>query len=130
MVSNRRLTLATARALVIATGVLASLLVAPQLALADRGSSHGEHSGDSDSGGHGSDDSGDSGSSSHGGSDGDDDRSGSGGKDGNEPGREDSRRSYEGGWRAQIKNGRYEVFDPAGRLVIRRKAKSSDYGKF
>lgn len=108
------------------------------------GSSGSDDSGsdDSGSGGHGSDDGGsdDSGSSSHGGTgssshDGSDDSdrvgggksdvSGRGGKDGLE-----RWHTYDGGWRAQIRNGRYQVFDPAGRVVINRKAKLTDYWKF
>lgn len=112
--------------------LIALMLVSPHHALADKGSSHGGDSGgsgghsDSD-GGHGSDDSGSSGSSSHGERDGDN-------NNGDGRAREDRNgnmeRSYEGGWRARIKGGRYEVFDPAGRMVIRRKAKSSDYDTF
>lgn len=39
-------------------------------------------------------------------------------------------REFSGGWRVQIRQGRYRVFDPAGRLVINRKARDSDYRKF
>ncbi|MGO7669815.1 hypothetical protein ACC817_05735 [Rhizobium ruizarguesonis] len=86
-------------------------------------------SGDSGSGGHGSGDDGsdDSGSSSHSGKGSGSDDSGRGGKgkDGQE-----RQHTYDGGWRAQIRNGRYQVFDPAGRVVINRKARVSDYRKF
>ena len=124
-----------------------ALLATPQGAWAKDGSSGGsgsdhsgsDHSGsdDSGSGGHGSDDGGsdDSGSSSH-----DDNGSGAddagGGSDdsgrGSSRGKnaQERRHTYDGGWRAQIRNGRYQVFDPAGRMVIDRRARPSDYKKF
>lgn len=135
--------------------VAALLLAASHPALAKDGGSGGsgsDHSGsgdsgsgghgsddsgshDSDSGGHGSDDSGghgsdDSGSNSGrgGGDDRDDGETARGGK--NDESSRDRRRTYEGGWRVQIRHGRYQVFDPAGRVVINRKAKASDYRKF
>jgi hypothetical protein len=40
--------------------------------------------------------------------------------------RADEDRAYDGGWHERIRNGRYELFDPDGRLVIRRAAKGSD----
>ncbi len=122
--------------------VVAILLLAmPHPAFAkDGGGSGSDHSGsgDSGSGGHDSDDSGGHGSddSDHSGSNsgrgGGDDRDGNdtsrGGK--NDDGAQDRRRTYEGGWRVQIRHGRYQVFDPAGRVVINRKAKASDYRRF
>lgn len=141
------------RAALLAAG-LALVLVTTQGAWAKDGGSGGsgsdhsgsDHSGSDDGGsdGSGSDDSGgqgsgdgpdDSGSSSHSGK-------GSGGDASDDDGGEDSgrggknkdagerRHTYDGGWRAQIRNGRYQVFDPAGRVVINRKARISDYKKF
>jgi hypothetical protein len=146
------------RAALLAAG-LALLLAVPHGAWAkdgDSGGSGSDHSGsdhsgsddsgsgdsgsgDSGSGGHSSGDDGsdNSGSSSHsgkgsGGDDASDDGGGSDdsgrggkGKDGQE-----RQHTYDGGWRAQIRNGRYQVFDPAGRVVINRKARVSDYRKF
>jgi hypothetical protein len=134
---------AACRAALLAAG-LALLLAVPHGAWAkdgDSGGSGSDHSGSdhSGSGGHGSGDDGsdNSGSSSHsgkgsGGDDASDDGGGSDdsgrgvkGKDGQE-----RQHTYDGGWRAQIRNGRYQVFDPAGRVVINRKARVSDYRKF
>ncbi|MCM2475503.1 hypothetical protein HGO38_18640 [Rhizobium sp. CG5] len=98
----------------------------------DSGSDHSgsDHSSsdDSDSGGHsgkgsGDDDDNDNDRDDNGGSD--DSARGSGDKDAQE-----RRHTYDGGWLAQIRNGRYQVFDPAGRLVINREARTADYQKF
>ncbi|WP_197725645.1 hypothetical protein [Rhizobium leguminosarum] len=153
MANDLRFHGAAFRAALLAAG-LALLLAVPHGAWAkdgDSGGSGSDHSGsdhsgsgdsgsgDSGSGGHGSGDDGsdNSGSSSHsgkgsGGDDASDDRGGSDdsgrggkGKDGQE-----RQHTYDGGWRAQIRNGRYQVFDPAGRVVINRKARVSDYRKF
>jgi hypothetical protein len=148
------------RYLCAATIAVVAVCCQPSAAFADKGSGHGgdSHSGGSGSGGHGSDDgSGSSGSSGHGGGgdDGDerggDDRGGADksgadksgadksgdGKSRDDRGRDDDRhdggdekRAYKGGWREQIRKGNYEVFDPAGRLVIRRKVTLSDYLRF
>ncbi|WP_197728714.1 hypothetical protein [Rhizobium leguminosarum] len=153
MANDLRFHGAAIRAALLAAG-LALLLAVPHGAWAkdgDSGGSGSDHSGsnhsgsddsgsgDSGSGGHGSGDDGsdNSGSSSHsgkgsGGDDASDDGGGSDdsgrggkGKDGQE-----RQHTYDGGWRAQIRNGRYQVFDPAGRVVINRKARVSDYRKF
>ncbi|WP_139276080.1 hypothetical protein [Pararhizobium antarcticum] len=127
---------------------LALLLATPHHAWAKDGSSGGrgsdhsgsDGSGDSGSAGHGSDNddgSDNSGASSHSGkgSSGDDTRDAKRGNDDSGHGGkrregEERRHTYDGGWRAQIRNGRYQVFDPAGRVVINRKARMSDYTKF
>ncbi|WP_197728911.1 hypothetical protein [Rhizobium leguminosarum] len=143
MANDLRFHGAAFRAALLAAG-LALLLAVPHGAWAkdgDSGGSGSDHSGSdhSGSGGHGSGDDGsdNSGSSSHsgkgsGGDDASDDGGGSDdsgrggkGKDGQE-----RQHTYDGGWRAQIRNGRYQVFDPAGRVVINRKARVSDYRKF
>lgn len=122
--------------------VAALLLTMPHTAFAKDGGSDHSGSGDSGSGGHGSDDSRsrDSDSGGHGSNDsgsnsgrggGDDLDGGETARDGkNDESSRDRRRTYEGGWRVQIRHGRYQVFDPAGRVVINRKAKASDYRKF
>lgn len=130
MLRDRRPLFIVNRAMLIAAGVIVLFLAAPHSALAEKGSSHGDRSGGSDdsgSGSHGSDDSGRSGSSSRGdrGRDNDGSR-----EDSSKTRNQESRKSYEGGWRAQIRNGLYEVFDPSGRTVISRKAKRTDYLKF
>jgi hypothetical protein len=131
------------RAALLAAG-LALILAAPQAAWSKDGDSGGsgaghsgsDHSGSDDggSGGHGSDDGGsdDSGSSSHSGkgSGGDASDDNDSGRDGKSKDGQERRHTYDGGWRAQIRNGRYQVFDPAGRVVINRKARISDYKKF
>lgn len=107
-----------------------SPLLCATAALADGGSGHG---GGGDGGGHG----GGSGNSGHGG----DGRGGDdhGGDDGDGEGRggddhggkgSGQNRSFEGGWQARIRQGRFELFDPAGRLVISRQATSTDLGRF
>lgn len=123
---------------------LALLLALPNGAWAKDGGSGSGHSGsdgsgDSGSGGHGSDNDGGSdhsGASSHSGKgsadDAGDDEGGSddSGHGGKQRGGEERRHTYDGGWRAQIRNGRYQVFDPAGRVVINRRVRMSDYAKF
>lgn len=42
----------------------------------------------------------------------------------------DGKMSLGGGWWAQIENGYYQLFDPAGRLVISRKVQQSDLQNF
>lgn len=97
------------------------------------GSSGSDHSGSSGSGSSGSSGSGSGSSGSHSSDDGGS-RSGSGrhgGRDdrtGSISQRED--RAFDGGWRERIRNGRYELFDPEGRLVIRRDAKKADIDRF
>lgn len=99
------------------------------------GSGHSGSSGSSDTSGSGTSGSGTSGSS---GSRSSDDSGGSR-SGGDRHGRGDERtgsisrredRAFDGGWRERIRNGRYELFDPEGRLVIRRTAKSSDIERF
>ncbi|MGO7211240.1 hypothetical protein ACCS75_09100 [Rhizobium ruizarguesonis] len=148
MANDLRFHGAAFRAALLAAG-LALLLAVPHGAWAkdgDSGGSGSDHSGsdhsgsddsgsgnsgsgDSGSGGHGSGDDGsdDSGSSSHSGKGSGSDDSGRGGKGKD---RQERQHTYDGGWRAQIRNGRYQVFDPAGRVVINRKARVSDYRKF
>lgn len=129
--------------------VLTCVLPGPRAALADKGSGHGGGGSDGSGGGRGDD----HGGGSNGGSDGHSDRGGSGsrddedhgpgksgrsdsdrGDDGRERDRNDDQtqesRSYKGGWRERIENGSYEVFDPAGRLVIRRPVTLRDYLRF
>jgi hypothetical protein len=113
--------------------LLALVFAWPQAAIADKGRSGRDrsesgHSDDSHSGRGKSDDSRHSGSSSHGGKGRKDDARTS--DDDSEVHGKSIGRTYEGGWRTRIRNGRYEVFDPNGRLVIRRKAKSADYSGF
>ncbi|KQR76033.1 hypothetical protein [Rhizobium sp. Leaf341] len=88
----------------------------------DRGGSSGDRSGGSNSGqGHGTETDE---------NDGRKDDNDSGKPDKGAGRRGDESRFYTGGWREQIRNGRYEVFDPAGRLVIRREAVPADYLRF
>ncbi|MDE1993707.1 MAG: hypothetical protein KGI75_14480 [Rhizobiaceae bacterium] len=133
----------------IVTAVLFSLLVGslcPGTAMADKGSGGGGSgsSGSGGSGSSGSSSSGHSGSSDSSGSsgssgsghqnDGSNSGSGSGADDDGGGGGSDSRgrsakgddRSYEGGWHERITNGHYELYDPQGRLVIRRSATKAD----
>lgn len=126
----------------------ALLLAVPHGAWAKDGGSGGSGSGHSGSDGSGDSGSGHSGSDNDGGSDhsgasshsgkgssGDDASDDGGGSDdsghgGKQRDGEERRHTYDGGWRAQIRNGRYQVFDPAGRVVINRKVRMSDYAKF
>ena len=39
-------------------------------------------------------------------------------------------RNFAGGWHERIRHGRYELFDPDGRLVIRRSVRQSDLKRF
>jgi hypothetical protein len=93
---------------------MVQFLATPQPAFADKG---GGHDGD---GGHG----------------GGDDRGGRDrGRGDNGEGRREAKRgdeehTYDGGWLTTIRNGRFNVFDPSGRLVISRKARPSDYSGF
>jgi hypothetical protein len=110
-------------------------LVFPVAARADKGNDGGSSGSGSSSGsgggsnaGFGSSGSDHSGSS---GSHGSDDSAGGGSHHGDDDGRTGSisrsdDRAYDGGWHERIRNGRYELFDPDGRLVIRRAAKGSD----
>lgn len=95
-----------------------ALSIVPGSTLAKDGGSRGGHS---ESHGHGSADSGHGRSADDkgGGRGGDDSRRGSNREHG-----------FKGGWREKIQNGNYEILDPAGRLVIRRKATIIDYLKF
>jgi hypothetical protein len=99
------------------------------------GSGSGSHSGEgSDGGGSGH------GPSSGGSDDGGSKRSGSGddhsgrGGETRRSGRLDTsataERTLNGGWRERIDHGRYQVFDPQGRTVIRRPATAQDYRRF
>lgn len=137
---------AASRTALLAAGLILMLGV-PQAALSKDSGSDGSGSGHSgsdhsgsrgpDSGGHGSDDRSPDGSGSSSrsgkGSDGDDasdGRNDGSGDDGKNKDARERRHTYDGGWRAQILDGRYKVFDPAGRVVINRKARISDYKKF
>lgn len=42
----------------------------------------------------------------------------------------DTEKAYSGGWLERIVKGRYQLFDPAGRKVIDRRATSSDRTRF
>jgi len=125
---------------------LALLMTVPHGASAKDGGSGGSGSGHSGSDNSGSSGSGGRGSGDDGGSDhsgtssnsgkgnGGGDDHGGGGDDSGHGGKqrdgEERQHTYDGGWRAQIRNGRYQVFDPAGRVVINRKVRMSDYAKF
>jgi hypothetical protein len=133
---NRCSKLASAGMLCLLSGVLI-----PISAWADKGSGNSSGGGNSGGGGSnsgssGSGHGGSSGSSSSSASHGSGDSSGTSGGDSGESrhGRDDRKgsvsgsedRAYDGGWRERISNGRYELFDPDGRLVIRRAAKGGD----
>lgn len=106
-----------------------TLSLAPAAAFAkDGGSGDGSHDGGGDS---------DGGDSGHGGgpgpshSDNDDDNGGSGHKtgQGGERIKINGNRIevvYPNGWKEEVRNGIFEMHDPAGRLVIRRTATAKD----